>query len=78
MDRRIYLRAVAPTIHPHLLPIQSRDRGPVGLGGALEKWPKFKNALMVLRTGNKLVMVFVMMCMNFERKKLSGRSSYSG
>jgi hypothetical protein len=27
-------------------------------GGALEKWQKFKNALMVLRTGNKLVMVF--------------------
>ena len=48
------------------------------VGGALEKWPNFKNALMVLRTGNKLVMVFVMMCMNFERKKLSGRSSYYG
>jgi hypothetical protein len=44
------------------------------LGGALEKWPIFKSLLITLRTGDMLVLMIVMVIMNFEAKKLSGRS----
>jgi hypothetical protein len=44
------------------------------VGGALEKWPNFKSLLITLKTGDMLVLVLVMVLMNFEAKKLSGRS----
>jgi hypothetical protein len=47
------------------------------LGGALEKWPIFKSLLITLRTGDMLVIMIVMVIMNFEAKKLSGRSPCS-
>jgi hypothetical protein len=47
------------------------------VGGALEKWPIFKSLLITLRTGDMLVLVMVMVLMNFEAKKLSGRSPCS-
>ena len=48
------------------------------VGGALEKWPIFKSLLITLRTGDMLVLMIVMVIMNFEAKKLSGRSPFYG
>jgi hypothetical protein len=47
------------------------------LGGALEKWPIFESLLITLRTRDMLVLVMVMVLMNFEAKKLSGRAPCS-
>ena len=40
----------------------------------MEKGPNFKSPLTTLKTRDMLVMMFVMMILNFEVKKLTGRS----